>query len=88
MPREGVVLPSGEHLPCGVKVGITNWGAHHDESNYSNPYKYEPWRFYEMSRAAGSKEPDGKESRAPKRGPSMTVTEDHFLGFSHGRHAW
>jgi cytochrome P450 len=88
MPREGVVLPSGEHLPCGVKVGITNWGAHHDESNYSNPYKYEPWRFYEMSHTAGSKEPDGKESRAPKRGPSMTVTEDHFLGFSHGRHAW
>lgn len=75
--KEGIVLPSGLHLPRGTKVGISSYGPQHDESTYTNQSQFQPWRFCENAcKAVG--------------GPPQTflTTTESYMGFSHGRHAW
>ena len=71
----GVTLPSGEYLPCGAKCGIASYGPHHDARVYNNPYQFEPFRFCDIS-----------EKDAISK--AFVTTGDHYMGFSHGRHAW
>jgi len=84
--RGGVDLPSGEHLPYGCKVGITNWAIHHDEAFYHDALRYRPFRFSDAQNAA---EVDGlyRKDETPKGASSMVSTGDFYLAFSHGRHA-
>ncbi|KAF2097882.1 cytochrome P450 [Rhizodiscina lignyota] len=85
--REGVTIPSGEHLPYGSKVGVTAYGPHHDESIYPQAFKYDAFRF---SRAiedpALFENMFGSQDDAPKA-PTMVTSNDNFMAFSHGRHA-
>jgi hypothetical protein len=76
--KEGVTLPSGEHLPYGAKVGVTAYAIHHDESVYRNAYEYDAFRFCD-ERKKGDKDCSTH---------SLVTSSDQFMAFSHGRHAW
>ena len=74
---KGVTLPSGEHLPFGSKVGVTSYAVHHDESVYKNALEFNALRF------SDDRDEADKNGRA-----SLVASSDHFMAFSHGRHAW
>ncbi|KAM7194028.1 cytochrome P450 [Naviculisporaceae sp. PSN 640] len=51
----GVTLPSGEHIPCGAKVGIASYGPHLDENVYgangtSSPLVWDVFRFAKLNK--------------------------------------
>ncbi|KAK3937971.1 cytochrome P450 [Diplogelasinospora grovesii] len=75
--REGVQLPTGEHIPYGAKVGIASYGPHLDEQVYGpgNPFVFDAFRFLRRK----------KEGALP--GLSFVTTSEYYMGFSHGRHA-
>src|SRR3569833_3265855 len=77
--KDGIRIPTGEHLPCGSKVGIANYGPQHDEPVYGpgSPFQFDAFRF---SR--------GKEAGSPLSGLSFVTTGEYYMGFSHGRHSW
>jgi Cytochrome P450 len=43
MPKEGVTLPDGQHLPQGSWVGVPVPGIHNDERFYHEPEVYDPF---------------------------------------------
>ena len=73
--KDGITIPSGEHLPYGAKVGVTAYAIHHDESAYHHAHAYDAFRF------CGT--PDDKAAPA-----NLVTSSDTFMAFSHGRHAW
>lgn len=89
LPREGVTLPSGQHLPAGTWLGVPVVGVHSDESIYPDAASYKPFRFC-------SRKPDGKPedgNAAAANTTQMTSTglvnaTDTFLPFGAGKFAW
>lgn len=73
--KEGVRLPSGEHLKCGTNVGYHAFPVHRDENIYECAQEFRPLRFVG--------EQDGQ-----KTGAALVTTSSTFMAFSHGRHAW
>ncbi|KAE8317184.1 cytochrome P450 [Aspergillus transmontanensis] len=73
MPKEGVVTPSGHHLPQGTWISVPTWAIHHDERLYSEPDRYDPYRFMA-----------GTDSKYKSM---LTTITENFLGFSLGDHA-
>ena len=88
MAPQGIDLPSGEHLPYGVMVGITASGTHYDDSVYPNADTYEPFRFSNLPDIAEADKSTGKGDRVLKKPLPMVTTSDDYLAFSHGSHAW
>lgn len=41
----GITLPSGQEVPFGAWLGISVSGISQDERYYSDPHKYDPFRF-------------------------------------------
>lgn len=41
----GVTLPDGHKIPLGTWLGVSNLGISQDERYYSDPHKYDPFRF-------------------------------------------
>lgn len=76
--KDGVTIPSGEHLRFGAKVGVTSYAIHHDESVYKNAFEFDAFRF-------AGQGPDGEKGSLSQ---SLVTSSDHFMAFSHGRHAW
>ncbi|KAE8413228.1 cytochrome P450 [Aspergillus pseudocaelatus] len=74
MPKEGVVIPSGHHLPQGTWVCVPTLGIHHDNRLYSEPKRYNPYRFTGHTNSSSSK-------------TLLTVITESFLGFSSGNHS-
>ncbi|CAJ2511764.1 Uu.00g073890.m01.CDS01 [Anthostomella pinea] len=74
--KEGVDLPTGEHIPYGAKVGIGSYGVHHDEEVYpgESPFKYDPFRFV-----------DEKDGEKTTTGLRFASTNENYLAFSHGK---
>ena len=70
--RQGVTLPSGEHLPMGTKCGIASYGPHHDDRIYTDAHTFDPLRYCTNS----------------EKKSDLVTTSTYFMGFSHGRHAW
>lgn len=75
----GVTLPDGLHIPRGTKVGISGWSVHHDNDIYDDATTYNPFRFAKGSDSSGN---------GNNRPQALINTSDHFMGFSHGAHAW
>ncbi|KAH0536021.1 hypothetical protein FGG08_007088 [Glutinoglossum americanum] len=82
--KEGVTLPSGEHLPYGTKCGITSYGPHHDQTVYDNPYTFDPFRFC-RDKLSGATDSSSKSANATPT--AFVTTTDYYMGFSHGRNA-
>lgn len=88
MVREGLTIPSGEHLPFGTKVGVTSFAVHHDESIYHNAYEFDAFRFSRPLELPGLCE-KGLDGTCNEQKPfPMVASTDSFMGFSHGRHIW
>ncbi|KAH7379865.1 putative Ent-kaurene oxidase [Cadophora sp. MPI-SDFR-AT-0126] len=81
--KDGVTLPTGEHLPRGTKVGIHAYPVHHDEAFYKDPYTFNPMR----SCTQGEKLLDGPAYSGKNKGTALVTTSSLFMPFSHGRHA-
>ncbi|KXX74077.1 Ent-kaurene oxidase [Madurella mycetomatis] len=75
--KEGVKLPTGEHIPYGAKIGVGSYGVHHDDEAYpgESPFTFSPFRF--------SKE-GGEEKTTGLKFPS---TSRDYLAFSHGKYS-
>ncbi|KAG9233638.1 putative Ent-kaurene oxidase [Amylocarpus encephaloides] len=82
--KEGVKLPSGEHLPYGAKVGIQAYPIHYDEKIYPRAHEFDPLRFYTPG---GHDNGDGKSKFSKNKRSPLVTTSPHFMGFSHGRHS-
>lgn len=80
----GIILPSGERLPRGSKVGVTAYAIHHDEDVYPKPFKYDAFRFSRTKHDPSAPQYYRKETIRP---PSMVTSSETFMAFSHGRHA-
>jgi cytochrome P450 len=85
VPKEGVTLPSGQHLPKGTWLGVPVVGIHSDENIYPNAAKYEPFRF--CNRKPGE-EPDEKDAAVPVTSTGVVNVTDTFLPFGAGKFAW
>ncbi|KAL7806749.1 cytochrome P450 [Trichoderma gracile] len=75
--KEGVDLPTGEHIPYGAKIGIGSYGLHHDAEVYpgESPFAFDPFRFLD------------EKAEAQTTGLKFAATSDTYLAFSHGRYA-
>ncbi|OBT62386.1 hypothetical protein VE03_08551 [Pseudogymnoascus sp. 23342-1-I1] len=71
--KEGVDLPTGEHIPYGGKVGIGSYGVHHDEEVYpgESPFKFDPFRFL------------NEKADEQKTGLKFAATNENYFPFSH-----
>ena len=78
MPKNGITLPDGTHIPRGTWVGVPLQAVHMDERFYAKPEMFDPFRFARMRTDPAS---EGERLDA-------TQTSDKFLAFSYGRHAW
>ena len=85
LPKEGVTLPSGQHLPKGTWLGVPIVGVHSDENIYPNAANYEPFRF--CNRKPGE-EPDEKDAAIPVTSTGVVNVSDTFLSFGAGKFAW
>ncbi|MCJ1343408.1 hypothetical protein MMC31_001601 [Peltigera leucophlebia] len=81
MVREGIKIPSGEHLPFGAKVGVSAYAIHHDEAMYPNAFMFDAFRF---SRPLGAVMLGTTGNDAAEMLP-MVKSTNNFMGFSHGR---
>ncbi|PBP27567.1 hypothetical protein BUE80_DR001381 [Diplocarpon rosae] len=84
--KDGINLPTGEHLPFGTNVGIHNYPVHHDEDYYQNPYSFDPLRFCSPIEPANQYEKKSAQSVRYKGTPLVTTTPK-YLAFSHGKHS-
>lgn len=67
---------NGAYLPPGTVVAIAVQPVHTDDSNYSSPLSFEPFRHLDETR---------KENLGRK--VDMTATHVDYLSFGNGRHA-
>lgn len=73
IPKKGVTLPNGQHVPQGAWIGFPVPAIHNDNRYYDEPDVYHPFRFLP--------------SETAKR--AMVVTTSHtFLPWGHARHSW
>ena len=85
LAKQGVTLPSGQHLPKGTWLGVPVVGIHSDENIYSNVAKYDAFRF--CNRKPGE-EPDEKDAAIPNSSTGVVNVTDTFLAFGAGKFAW
>ena len=84
---DGVVLPTGQYLPQGTKIGFPVLPIHRDCEVYENAETFDAFRF------CASKETfERQEWRTRSPGGTAHLglinTSETFLAFGHGRHAW
>ena len=70
---------NGVTIPAGTMVAAPTSAIHVDEEIYSNPHKFDGFRF------SGLHDSDGKVTRT---GNSAVSTSPNHLAFGLGRHAW
>ncbi|GAB1195930.1 hypothetical protein APSETT444_005195 [Aspergillus pseudonomiae] len=75
--RGGVVLPDGQKVPTGTWLCVLSGNIQRDDNFYDDAQTYEPFRFVPKLAGAGS----GK-------APVLPLTNEKYLTFGHGRHAW
>jgi cytochrome P450 len=87
--KNGVTLPSGQHLPYGSKVGVHSSPVHRDEDIYPDAQEFQPFRFRNMgSPSEQHRRSDDYFEKVPGKGIPLVTTSSNFMAFSHGKHAW
>lgn len=89
--RDGVILPSGHHIPKGTWMAASTVGLHHDERFYPNPEDYDPFRFASKQEDMPIKANKGTmtdKASIYRQNQALATTSNTFLGFSYGKHAW
>lgn len=81
MHPDGVILPSGQHLPSGVTVCVSGWGLHHDEGVYPRSFEFAHDRFMRFTSAE-------TERKTTITGQAAAAeTDGHFASWGIGKHA-
>lgn len=95
VPENGIIIPSGQHLPRGAWLGCSALGVQSDERFYAKPESYDPFRFSKArEEMAAARERDGVSGGGEKIGEKnldggmLVTTSETFLSFGHGRRAW
>jgi cytochrome P450 len=86
--KDGVTLPSGQHLPRGTKVGVHSAPIHRDEDIYPNASEFKPFRFRTMGSGSEDRPTDDYSDKMVGKGIPLVTTSSKFMAFSHGKHAW
>ncbi|KAL2126380.1 hypothetical protein VTI74DRAFT_1019 [Chaetomium olivicolor] len=84
LPKDGVTLPSGQHLPRGTWLGVPVVGIHSDENIYPDAAIYQPFRFCSRSPGETSGNIAGDEKLTSTGVVNVT---DTFLPFGAGKFA-
>ena len=75
--RGGVVLPDGQKVPTGTWLCVLSGNIQRDEDYYEDAQTYKPFRFVpKLTEAGGDK------------APLLPLTNEKYLTFGYGRHAW
>ena len=72
-----VTLSDGTRIPRGTLVAAAAILAHSDDSVYTDPDVFDPFRFARMRDAAG----EGTKHQ-------FVNTSLEYIAFGHGKHAW
>ncbi|KAB5557998.1 cytochrome P450 [Coniochaeta sp. 2T2.1] len=87
MPKDGVVLPDGTHVPRGTWLGVPVQAMQQDDNLYQNAQHYDPLRFVRMREQvnrANVAEVSGGEGKDLL---DAAQPSDKYLSFSYGRSA-
>ncbi|ORY67789.1 cytochrome P450 [Pseudomassariella vexata] len=79
----GLVTEDGIHLPQGTMVSILAHQSQTDGETFTDPFKYDPWRFSRPREAAADK----VTGKPGLNNLSFVSTSSDYLAFSHGKHA-
>ena len=84
--KGGVMLPSGQFLSQGTKIGVPVLPIHRDTEVHENAESYDAFRFCPLKLAPQ----EGARSESPGifGHLEMINTSETFLAFGHGKHAW
>ena len=87
--KDGVVLPSGHHVPRGAWMGVGTSDLHHDDRFYPRAQEYDPFRFAKKQEDVPTDQ-EALIEKAPmtRKHQSLSTASDVFLAFGYGKHAW
>ena len=91
LPKDGVTLPSGHHIPQGSWVATDTIQLHNDDRFYLRPNEFDPFRFtkqHEDKIAISGKENLTDKASVYRKTQSLATASDIYLGFGYGKHAW
>lgn len=80
LAKQGITLPSGQHLSKGTWLGVPTVGPQLDEAIYPNSRTYQPFRFC-------NRQP-GEIKEGPITTNSISNITETFLPFGLGKWAW
>jgi len=76
---------NGVQPPIGTIVTTHLYATHFDENNYSDPKKFDGFRFVEPENTCEEGEDKKPASKSKK---TMYTPSATYLPFGYGRHAW
>lgn len=88
--KDGLDIPTGQHLHQGTWLAVPTVGVHHDERFYSQPDLYDPLRF---APKVSTKPAESTTENAPAASHSgkaqgLSMASDTYLAWGYGRHSW
>jgi len=97
IPKDGLVMPNGQHIPTGAWMAVPSVGVHYDEKFYPKPQLYNPFRFVPPAVEAPAQIEDGADSREPngdvlttsipRKHEGLSTASETYLAFGYGRHS-
>ncbi|KAI8948536.1 putative cytochrome P450 [Xylaria longipes] len=84
--EEGLMTPTGVHLPKGTKVSVSAYCIMRDEAAYAGSETFTPFRFSDQRSRARPTE-GGKSDYIRVARNALPTTNPDFLVFGHGKHA-
>ena len=91
LPKDGVTLPSGHHIPKGAWLATDTVELHNDDRFYLQPKEFDPFRFTKQHQdkiAISGAENLTDKASIYRKTQSLTTASDIYLPFGHGKHAW
>ena len=88
MPKAGVMLPDGTHVPRGTWLGVPVQAMQRDGKLYRDPHSYDPLRFARLKTIAEEEAENRDDASAASKNLDAAQPSDRYLSFSYGRSAW
>lgn len=78
LPKNGVTLPNGPHIPRGAWLGVALTGINLDERYYPGAHKYDPFRFSRARAEIAQMEENQKTESIKAVGEKAREVNDSF----------
>ena len=91
MPKDGIMLPSGHHIPKGAWITTSAIDLHHDDRFYPKPEEFDAFRFAKQKEETldgADKESLTEKASVYRKNQTLATASDIFLAFGYGKHAW